>query len=332
MKPQVERTRGDGTMRVVLTGGSGFVGRGVLKRFATMPVEVVAAVRQQSTPLPAGIESHLFDDLASESAWPQADRPFDVVIHCASRVHVMNEVATDPLAEFRKVNVEATLAFARRAAQAGVKRFVFISSIKVNGEGGPLGRPYRADDAASPSDPYGVSKQEAEEQLMKLGRDTGMEIVVIRPVLVYGPGVKANFHNMMRWLDKQIPLPFGAIHNKRSLVALDNLVDLIVLCCSHPAAANQVFLVSDGHDVSTTELLQKMSVALGKPARLIPVPSSLLTLGANLLGKRALSQRLCGSLQVDISKTRQMLDWEPPVSLEEALGITAKHFLENPIR
>ncbi|MFK0312808.1 UDP-glucose 4-epimerase family protein [Pseudomonas sp. NPDC090233] len=317
-------------MRVLLTGGSGFVGKAVLERMAEMnDVELIAALRRSPAAVSAGVGVHLFDDLGSEAAWPHQSGPIDVVVHCASRVHVMNEVAADPLAEFRKVNVLATLAFARRAAMAGVRRFVFISSIKVNGEGTELGQPYRADDTPAPQDPYGVSKHEAEEQLRLLGAETGMEISIIRPVLVYGPGVKANFHNMMRWLDKQVPLPFGAIDNRRSLVALDNLVDLIVTCCRHPAAADQTFLVSDGHDVSTSELLRQMARALGKPARLLPVPSSLLVMGANMLGRRALSQRLCGSLQVDITATRERLGWVPPVSFEQALRKTAEHYLEN---
>ncbi|MFJ4443756.1 UDP-glucose 4-epimerase family protein [Pseudomonas sp. NPDC089422] len=317
-------------MRVLLTGGSGFVGKAVLERMAAMEgVDAVAALRRQPASLPVGVSVHLFDDLGSEAAWPKQGGPFDVVIHCASRVHVMNEVAADPLAEFRKVNVQATLAFARRAAAAGVRRFVFISSIKVNGEGTEPGRPYHAEDVPAPQDPYGISKREAEEQLRQLAVETGMELTIIRPVLVYGPGVKANFHNMMRWLDKQVPLPFGAINNRRSLVALDNLVDLIVTCCTHPGAANQVFLVSDGHDVSTTELLRQMARALGKAARLLPIPASLLVLGANLLGRRALSQRLCGSLQVDITPTCHRLGWTPPVTFEQALRKTAEHYLEN---
>ncbi|MEN5201188.1 SDR family oxidoreductase [Pseudomonas wadenswilerensis] len=320
-------------MRVLLTGGSGFVGQAILKRLGLdTDVQVVAALRKQLSSLPDGVQAHLFDDLASPMAWPVEDPAFDVVIHCASRVHVMNEVAADPLAEFRKVNVSATLAFARRAADAGVKRFVFISSIKVNGEGTARGRPYTADDVPAPIDPYGVSKQEAETQLKALGAETGMEIVVIRPVLVYGPGVKANFRNMMVWLDKRIPLPFGAIENKRSLVAVENLVDLIVLCCSHPAAANQTFLVSDDEDVSTTQLLRKMAQALGKPALLVPIPASWLSWVARALGKASLSQRLCGSLQVDITKTKSLLNWVPPVTLENALKVTAQNYLESKSR
>lgn len=253
----------------------------------------------------------------------------DVVIHCAARVHVMHDQAVDPLIEFRKVNLAGTLNLARQAAAAGVQRFVFISSIKVNGEGTAPGMPYHADDAVTPLDAYGISKHEAEQGLLALAAETGMEVVIIRPVLVYGPGVKANFLNMMSWLYKGIPLPFGAIYNKRSLVALDNLVDLIVTCIDHPAAANQVFLVSDGDDLSTTDLLRRMGRALGKPARLIPIPSKWLEFGARLLGKQALAQRLCGSLQVDISKTRELLGWTPPVSVDEGLRKTAEYFLEH---
>lgn len=319
-------------MRTVLTGGSGFVGKAVLNRLAAVPdMQLVAALRTAAA-MPASVESYLFDDLASDSAWPFADQTVDVVIHCASRVHIMNEVAADPLAEFRKVNVDATLAFARRAAAAGVKRFVFVSSIKVNGEGTQPGHPYRADDAPAPLDPYGVSKREAEDQLRLLAGQTGMEVVVIRPVLVYGPGVKANFRNMMVWLDKRVPLPFGAIDNKRSLVAVDNLVDLIVVCCTHPAAANETFLVSDDEDLSTTQLLRRMAAALRKPARLIPIPGSWLSLVARALGQGSLSQRLCGSLQVDIEKTKRVLGWKPPVSLEKALQVAADNYLESKSR
>lgn len=268
-------------------------------------------------------------ELAADSDWSAALDRADVVIHAAARVHVMNDAASDPLAEFRRVNVEGTLALARQAADAGVRRFVFISSIKVNGESTDPERPYRADDIPAPVDPYGISKEEAEQKLRVLALECGMEVVIIRPPLVYGPGVKANFQSMMNWLSRGIPLPLGAIRNRRSLVALDNLVDLIVICIDHPGAANQIFLVSDGEDLSTTELLQRMGRALGKPARLLPLPMSLLDFAARLLGKASIAQRLCGSLQVDISKTRELLGWEPPVSVDEALAKTAHHFLEH---
>jgi UDP-glucose 4-epimerase len=227
------------------------------------------------------------------------------------------------------VNLEGTIALARQAVKFGVKRFIFISSIKVNGEETIIGKPFTADDEPAPRDPYGVSKAEAEQALLGLAATTGMEVVIIRPVLVYGPGVKANFRMLMKWLSKGIPLPLGLVRNKRSLVALDNLVDLIITCIDHPAAANQVFLVSDGEDLSTTELLQRVGKALGKSARLIPVPACLINIAAMLIGKREVSKRLLGSLQVDISKTCKLLDWAPPVSVDEALKRTTQSFLQE---
>ena len=198
----------------------------------------------------------------------------------------MNDSANDPLTEFRDVNVKGTLNFARQAADAKMKRFIFISSVKVNGEATNLGTPFTADDLPKALDPYSIFKLEAAVGLKQLSMESGMEIVIIRPPLDYGPGVSANFLSMMRWINSGVPLPLGAIHNKRSLVALDNLVDLIVTCIDHPCAANQTFLAGDGEDLSTTELLQKIGRALGKPSRLVPLPVSLLTLVASLLGKR----------------------------------------------
>ncbi|AEY02316.1 NAD-dependent epimerase/dehydratase [Oceanimonas sp. GK1] len=231
----------------------------------------------------------------------------------------MKDEVADPLAEYRKVNVEGTLNLARQAAVAGLKRFIFISSIKVNGEQTLLGKPFTADDAAAPEDAYGMSKWEAEQGLRQLAAETGMEVVIIRPPLVYGPGVKGNFASMIKLVEKGLPLPLGAIHNRRSLVALDNLVDLIITCIDHPGAANQVFLAGDGEDVSTTELLRGVANAAGKPCRLLPVPAGLLQLGATALGKKAVAQRLLGSLQVDISKARNLLGWTPPLSVEQGL-------------
>jgi nucleoside-diphosphate-sugar epimerase len=246
-----------------------------------------------------------------------------VVVHAAARVHVMNEIASDALAEFRKVNVEGTLRLAKRAAESGVKRFIFISSIKVNGESTLPGKPFKADDTPAPVDPYGISKHEAEQALRQLARETGMEVVIIRPPLVYGPGVKANFLSMLRWLNKGIPLPLGAIRNQRSLVAIGNLVDLIITCIDHPAAANQTFLVSDGQDLSTTQLLRRLGNALGKKARLLPLPEWLLVAAAAVLRKQSVAQRICGSLQVDISKNRELLGWMPPINMDEAMRQTA---------
>ena len=244
---------------------------------------------------------------------------FSTVVHLAARVHVMDDTADDPLAAFRAVNVDGSLNLARQAAAAGVKRFVFISSVKVNGEHTQPGLAFTETDEPNPQDAYGLSKHEAEQGLRQLAANTGMEVVIIRPPLVYGPGVKANFAALLRAVQRGWPLPLGAVHNQRSLVALDNLVDFIVTCITHPQAANQTFLVSDGHDLSTTELVRGMARAAGVPARLLQIPVWALQAGAALLGKGDAVQRLCGNLQVDISKARHLLGWVPPISVEEGL-------------
>ena len=317
------------TSSVLVTGATGFVGKALIDSLVERGEVVVAAVRDPQARLNPHVTVSCITSLDEQTDWRSSLEGVQVVVHLAARVHVMADTESDPLTAFRKVNVEGTLNLARQAAAAGVKRFVFVSSIKVNGEGTAPGQPYRADDTPAPIDPYGISKMEAEQGLLLLAGDTGMQVVIIRPVLVYGPGVKANFLSMMRWLDKGVPLPFGAIDNRRSLVALANLVDLIVTCMTHPAAANQTFLVSDGEDLSTTQLLRRMSQALGKKARLLPIPSALLARTANLLGKRALSQRLCGSLQVDIEKNRSLLGWTPVVSVDDALAFAARHYQEH---
>jgi nucleoside-diphosphate-sugar epimerase len=231
----------------------------------------------------------------------------------------MHDTEADPLSAFRAVNVDGTLNLARQAAAAGVKRFVFISSVKVNGECTLPGRAFTEADLVNPQGAYGQSKHEAEQDLRKLSADISMEVVIIRPPLVYGPGVKANFAALMRAVQRGIPMPLGAVHNQRSLVALDNLVDFIVTCITHPQAANQTFLVSDGQDLSTNELVRGMAKAAGVPARLLPVSVWALQAVASLLGKGDAVQRLCGNLQIDISKARSLLGWVPPVSVEEGL-------------
>ena len=318
------------TRLIAITGATGLVGGAVTRYLSTRSeCSVRVAIRGDHAAADSTVEVVTIKSIEPDAEWENFVADVDVVIHAAARVHVMNDLSADPEAEYLRINVAGTLNLAEQAAAAGVKRFIFISSIKVNGEATDMGQAFTADQPCSPSDPYGVSKAKAEQGLRELAARTGMEVVIIRPVLVYGPGVKANFLSMMRWLDKGVPLPLGAIINRRSLVALDNLVDLIVTCMHHPAAANQTFLVSDGNDLSTTGLLRQMAKALGRPARLIPVPMWLLTTAATLLGRRAFSQRLCGSLQVDITKTCTMLGWTPPVSVEEAMKNTAQYYLEH---
>jgi len=306
---------------ILVTGATGFVGNALVIRLAADRRfgRIVAAVRRSRVSLPEGVQSVCVGDFLPSTDWGEALQGVDGVVHCAARVHVMQDDATDPLQAYREVNVEGTLNLARQAAKAGVRRFVFVSSIKVNGEATRLGHPFRADDSPAPSDPYGVSKMEAEMGLRQIESDTGMEVVIVRPPLVYGPGVKANFASMMRWVARGVPLPLGAIHNVRSMVALDNLVDVLITALRHPAAAGQTFLVSDGEDVSTTELLRLTARAMGKRAVLLPVPAFALEFGAALVGKRAVAQRLCGSLQVDIEKTRRLLGWKPPLTLDQGL-------------
>lgn len=315
-------------INILVTGATGFVGQRLTEQLsACNRYRVTAASRQTFVQSCAQIRSVLIDGLEADTDWSSALNGIDVVAHCAARVHIMNDHSIDPLEEFCKVNFEGTLNLARQAQLAGVKRFIFISSIKVNGEETFKGRPFTADDEPVPIDPYGISKAEAEKALLELAKSTGLEIVIIRPVLVYGPGVKANFRNLMKWLNMGVPLPLGLISNKRSLVALDNLVDLIVTCTEHPGAVNQVFLVSDDEDLSTTELLLRVGKAMDRSVKLLPVPACLIGIAATLVGKRGVSQRLLGSLQVDISKTRELLGWAPPVSVDEALKKTVQSYL-----
>ena len=306
---------------ILVTGATGFIGKAVVQRLLTdaQPRPVAVAVRRKDQHWPEQVLCRLTGDLEPSTDWSAALADVSTLVHCAARVHVMADTSANPLEAFRRVNVQGSLNLARQAAFAGVRRFVFVSSIKVNGERTNLGMPFSAEDVPAPLDPYGISKMEAEQGLQEIAAQTGMEVVIIRPPLVYGPGVKANFATLMRWLGRGVPLPLGAVHNRRSLVALDNLVDLIVTCTVHPGAANQTFLVSDDEDVSTTELLRRMGQAMNRPARLIPVPVSLLKLAAALVGRASVAQRLCGSLQVDIQKTRQLLGWNPPLTLDQGL-------------
>ncbi|MFZ2296163.1 MAG: SDR family oxidoreductase [Polaromonas sp.] len=305
-------------MRLLVTGADGFLGKPLCGEFFRCG-HVVRAASRSAKAEADGFEQTIVGSISSETDWSAAISDVDVVIHLAARVHVMDDNADDPLAEFRKVNVAGTLNLARQAAAAGVKRFVFVSSVKVNGEYTLPGQAFTESDLPAPKDAYGISKHEAEVGLRQMAVETGMEVVIVRPPLVYGPGVKANFAALMRAVQRGWPLPLGAVYNQRSLVALGNLVDFVVLSTIHRQAANQTFLVSDGHDLSTTELVRGLARAAGMPARLLPVPTWVLAAGAALLGKGDAAQRLCGNLQVDISKARSLLGWEPPLSVDEGL-------------
>ncbi|MDF1689647.1 MAG: SDR family oxidoreductase [Cycloclasticus sp.] len=314
--------------KVLITGATGFLGQTLTGKLYADGYPVVAAVRRESALLELDVDSVKVGYISAQTDWQHALNKVDVVIHCAARAHVMGDTAADPLAEFRQVNTAGTLNLVRQAATAGVRRFVFISSIKVNGEK-TEDRPFSPEDRFVPTDPYGLSKYEAEQGLLAVAKKIGMEVVIIRPTLVYGLGVKGNFSSLLKWMKRGIPLPFGAIHNQRSLVALDNLVSFIAHCVNHPKAANEIFLISDGEDVSTTELLQKVSRAFGKRALLLPIPVSLMTFSAKLLGKADVINRLFGSLQVDSSKTYELLGWEPVITMDEQLKKIADAYLNE---
>lgn len=305
-------------MRVLVTGANGFVGSRLVGQLGRSDRFSLACAVRTAGSCRFG-EEYSIGELGPETDWSPALQGQDVVVHLAARAHVMVDETPDPLVEYRRVNVDGTLNLARQAIDAGVRRFVFVSSIKVNGEQTNVGQPFTPDQITAPEDAYGMSKLEAEKGLLELGKASGMEVVIIRPPLVYGPGVKGNFATLIKFVEKGFPLPLGAISNKRTLVSLDNLVDLIETCIDHPAAANEVFLAGDNRDLSTSELLREIGKALGKPTRLIPVPQGLLMVAARLLGKADVARRLFGSLQVDTSKARNLLGWEPPVSVEEGL-------------
>jgi len=317
--------------KVLLTGATGFVGKPLVTALAAQNVSVTCLVRNDDSPQQRGVNNINVGDLTTARGLEASLTGKDAVIHVAARAHIMNDVVSNPLVAFRRVNTHATLKLAHQAAEAGVKRFIFISSVKVNGESTPVNKPFKPDDTFVPIDPYGLSKYEAEQGLLSIARDTEMEVVIIRPPLIYGPGVRANFAAMLKWAYKGVPLPFGAIHNKRSLVALDNLLSFIILCIDHPRAANEVFMISDGEDVSTTELFRKVANAFSKKAVLLPVPVGWMTAAASLLGKKTVAARLFGSLQVDSSKARELLGWSPVTTMNEELKKTAEAYLNEKI-
>jgi len=306
-------------MKILITGGTGFVGAGLINRLLADGASPLAAVRGEPNFRLLRCPVVTFGNIDGSTNWIDAFTGVSCVVHLAARVHIMREYASDPLAEFRRVNTEGTLHLARQAAQAGVRRFIFLSTIGVNGNSTLHGKVFAPTGTPSPHDPYSLSKYEAEIGLRSIAQSTGMEVVIIRPPLVYGANAPGNFGKLTRLVAKSFPLPFGSINNLRSFVGIDNLVDFIVTCLEHPAATNETFLVSDGEDISTPDLIRRMARAMNRPARLLPAPKSVLMAGATILGKRDVAQRLCGNLQVDISKARSLLGWVPPVSVEEGL-------------
>lgn len=297
--------------RILITGASGFLGRAVVDHLASRDRKVRAAVRRDSGGWPEGVEAIPVGDLSGATDWSAALKGVDAVLHCAARAHVLNETAADPLAGYRAVNTDATLALARQAAATGVRRFVFISSIGVNGSE-THGEPFRHDDPPRPHSPYAVSKHEAEQGLRALAAETGLEMVVIRPPLIIGPEPKGNLATLERVIGKGLPLPFGLVtRNRRDLVSRDTLCDLIEAAIDHPAAAGGTFLVSDGEPISTRTLLERMAASRGRSITLLPVPPALLALPLKLVGKGAMAAQLFGDLEVDIEHTRRTLGWAP---------------------
>ena len=314
-------------MTLLVTGASGFVGQALLARLQDCSLNYRSAFRR----LPESYDQHavavgIMNDTTN---WSVALRGIDIIIHLAARAHIMSDEAVDPLSEYRLVNVAGTLNLARQAAAAGVKRFIFVSSIKVNGETTSGLQPFTESLICEVQDPYGISKKEAEDGLRIIASETGMDVVIIRPPLVYGPNVKANFLNLMKLANTPIPLPFGVINNKRSMVYVGNLVDFIVLCIDHPAAANQTFLVCDGEDLSLRSLISLMRASLGRPMRLLPVPAFLFRIAGRVTGKGEVVDRLVGDLQIDSSKAQNLLNWIPPFTVQQGISATVASYLQS---
>lgn len=314
--------------KVLITGASGFVGRALCEEMGRRFAKIKVAVRKPQAS-DATIETVIVSEIDGATDWEYALKGVDLVIHLAARVHVMKDLSKNPLDEFRKVNVEGTAHLARCAARAGVKRFVYVSSVKVNGEETVGEQTYSESDVPSPRDPYGCSKWEAEQILRQISAETGLEVVIVRPPLVYGAGVKGNFAQMLKVLSKGIPLPLTSIINQRSLVYVGNLVDALSTCGTHPLAAGQTYLISDGEDISTPDLLRNLGAGMARSVRLFPCPPRLLECVGAMVGKSDQVQRLLGSLRVDSGKIRRELNWTPPYTLQQGLQATAEWYRNN---
>ena len=319
-------------MTVLVTGATGFLGAALSAELRLRNYQIRGTARPDPLvnphpPKEKGL--HLIADIGPDTDWSKALNGIKYVIHCAARAHIMGETKTDALPAYRRINVSGTRNLAEQAAAGGVKRFVFISSIKVNGEQTFAGAPFTADAKPLPEDAYGLSKWEAERALHDISARTGLESVIIRPPLIYGPGVKGNFLSLLNWLYRGLPLPLGAIRNQRSLVGLDNLIDLIITCLNHPGAANRTFLVNDAQDLSTPALLRRIGTALDKPVRLLPVPVPVLQSAAWFLGRKDIARRLSASLQTDMSETGDRLGWTPVKSVDRQLRETAEWYVRQ---
>lgn len=308
---------------VAVTGANGFVGRALCRSLAKMPLNVHPIARTPDSPNAMAVGS-----IGPDTDWNAALRGIDTVIHLAGRVHVMKDKTSDPLSAFRAVNTAGTERLARSAVDQGVKRFLFMSTIKVHGEESSV--PYTENDPPNPRDPYAVSKWEAEQMLSSISAETGMEIVIIRPPLVYGPEVRANFLRLLQWVDRGIPLPFAGIDNRRSFIYIGNLIDAVITCIQHPDAPNNTFLVSDKEDISTSELINHIASAMGRPARLFFLPQTVLIFLATLTGKREVFNRLCGSLSMSANTISETLSWRPPFSLKEGINHTVEWYMRKP--
>ena len=315
--------------RFLVTGANGFVGQTLCSLLLRHGYKVRGAIRHAAITLSPGVSRVVVGEIDDQTDWSAALADVDIIIHLAARVHVMHETAQDALRAFRRTNVAGTENLARSAARCGVRRLVFVSSIKVNGEETIAGHPFNELDTPLPVDAYGISKWEAEQVLHRVAQETGLEEVIVRPPLVYGAGVKGNFAQMLKVLARGIPLPLASVRNLRSLVYIDNFVDALLLCAVHQQAVGQTYLVSDAEDISTADLLRQLGAAMGHSARLLPCSPALLKLAGRILGRSAQIDRLVGFLQVDSSKIRRDLGWIPPFTLKQGLNITAEWYREK---